>query len=158
MKVSIIFFAVLGLSACATAPKLDAVPVINGNTLPLLNAKKIRPPALMLEVVNMRSANQASQNSEQVAAAVKDALNVVIANSGLADGKTTNLWRLELQDCEAPQAKVCLKIKNSLNAGTLRYEGSAFSSNNSYYGLNEAYTDALTSLIKGMNEKTSGAK
>lgn len=178
MKILTLSLIALTFTACATPPKMNAVPMIDGATLPTINTTNVRPKALMIEVTNTRAINKVSQNSTQVASSIQDTLNTVAERSGLAQGKTINLWRVELQDCpEAPKAEgvsekeyqdtVCVRIKHNFSTASIKYEGSAFATNYTQRGkgtwtrtgdVNDAYFNALSSLINGMNEKISKAE
>jgi hypothetical protein len=154
------------LSACATSQQLEVIPNVDGDTLPTFNSQKINPKSIMIEVTNLREVNQKAGNSAQVAAKVSDAMTQVVQKSGLSIGKSTNLLRVELQDCppmkntagEEVKNSVCLKVKLTLLAGKLRYEGSATAENYAWTqtgNVNDAYKSALTTVIEGMNRKIS---
>jgi hypothetical protein len=156
--------ALLNLTACATAKKLEMVPTINTNNLPMINTTRMKPKAVMIEVTNLREVNQTAGNAAQVAASVSDALTEVAEKSGLSIGKSTNLIRVELQDCppmknsagDSVKNSVCLKVKLNLMAGALQYEGSATSENygwNQTGNINDAYQSALKTVLDGMNKK-----
>lgn len=175
MKYFSAFIFLSTLAACASAPKLEQVPIVDVNTLPLITSSRIKPKAMMIEVVNLRQVNQKAGNSEQVATAVSDALTQVVQKSGFSLGKTTNLMRVELVDCpsmknpegEEISGSVCLKIKVKLITAAFTYEGSATSQNymqrgsyawTQYGDVDEAYQSALQTLINGINSKLSEEK
>ena len=177
MKKIISIFTLTALAACATPPKMDTIPTIDGSMLPTINSEKLSPKAMMVDVTNTRAINKVAQNSGAVAGAIQETLRTVADRSGLPNGKTTNIWRVELQDCpEAPKAEniseneyrdtVCLKIKSYFSTSGFVYDSSASATNYTQRGkstwtrtgdVNEAYTNVLTALINGINQKIAEA-